>query len=48
VARLIALDTKAGEELWNRLVADPADGYFLNAPPAILDYVIFIGPVDSG
>jgi alcohol dehydrogenase (cytochrome c) len=44
---LIALNAKTGKELWNRLVADPADGYFVSAPPLIVDDLIFIGPAGS-
>jgi alcohol dehydrogenase (cytochrome c) len=44
---LFALDAKTGKELWSRQVADPADGYFISAPPLIVDDLIFIGPAGS-
>ena len=44
---LYALDAKTGKELWSRQVADPADGYFISAPPLIVDDLIFIGPAGS-
>jgi alcohol dehydrogenase (cytochrome c) len=44
---LIAIDATNGRELWNRLIANPRDGYFVSAPPLIVDDLVLIGPAGS-
>jgi alcohol dehydrogenase (cytochrome c) len=44
---LLALDAESGKEVWSRLIADPMDGYFVSAPPLIVDDLVFIGPAGS-
>jgi alcohol dehydrogenase (cytochrome c) len=44
---LLAIDAANGRELWNRLIANPRDGYFVSAPPLIVDDLVFIGPAGS-
>src|ERR1700676_4957936 len=44
---LLALDAKSGKELWYRLIASSADGYFLSMAPLIVDDLILIGPAGA-
>jgi alcohol dehydrogenase (cytochrome c) len=44
---LYALDATTGDQLWNQQIADPADGYFVSAPPLVVRDLVFIGPAGS-
>jgi len=42
-ARLIALDRRSGQVVWDTEVADPADGYSLTMAPLAFDGKVFVG-----
>lgn len=47
-AKLIALDAKTGQPLWETAVADYKDGYYLNSPPIVVKGMAIIGPGGPG
>ncbi len=44
---LLALDTKDGQTVWVKQIADSKEGYFISMPPLVHGDLVYIGPAGA-